>query len=294
MKTAIIVDSTGGLSEEMLDLPNVFCVNLSIRFENGDIYYDTSDQKEIEGFYKQLPKEDVIPLTSQPEPSQYIEILDEIVEEGFENAIFIMLSANLSGTFQTAKMIGADYEDKLNLYYLDTTGTSYLIDQLARDILKELEENPDVDLDQLVEDSRWRAQKANIYVVVEDLHYLVKGGRLNVASAVIGSLLSVKAILKIGEDGRVVPFERVRTRKKVKARYLELMEEEYNRFNGEVDLFFAHSDDEAFMNEMIEAARIKFPDIKIRSGYLTPIIGVHAGRGALGFGMLPKRNLERL
>lgn len=293
MKTAIIVDSTGGLSEEVLDLPNVFCVNLSIRFENGDIYYDTSDQKEIEGFYKQLPKEDVIPLTSQPEPSQYIEVLDDIVEKGFENAIFIMLSANLSGTFQTAKMIGADYEGRLNLYYIDTTGTSYLIDQLARDILKELEENPDLDLDQLVEDSRWRAQKANIYVVVEDLHYLVKGGRLNVATAVIGSLLSVKAILKIGEDGRVVPFERVRTRKKVKARYLELMEEEYNRFNGEVDLFFAHSDDEAFMNEMIEAARAKFPDINIRSGYLTPIIGVHAGTGALGFGMLPKGNFER-
>jgi len=285
MSTAIIVDSTATLSDELLNHPDVYQVVLKVTFPDGEVFTDTNDERLTKKFYNRMVESDTIPTTSQPEPGQYIKIMDELVKKDYDNVLFIHLSSKLSGTMQTARMVANQYKDKINSYFVDSKGTSFVIENLLLQGQRLLKAGND--LNTIVEKLQWAADHAFIYVMLEDLDNLVKGGRLSKGSALVGSLLNIKPILIIDESGEVKVFEKVRTTKRVYKRYYELIDEAYEKYDGKIDIIFAHGNEENELEKVLNNVKEKYPKLNYRFGFLTPILGTHGGQGAKGLGIVP-------
>jgi len=285
MSTAIIVDSTATLSDELLNHPDVYQVVLKVTFPDGEVFTDTNDERLTKKFYNRMVESDTIPTTSQPEPGQYIKIMDELVKKDYDNVLFIHLSSKLSGTMQTARMVANQYKDKINSYFVDSKGTSFVIENLLLQGQRLLKAGND--LDTTVEKLQWAADRAFIYVMLEDLDNLVKGGRLSKGSALVGGLLNIKPILIIDESGEVKVFEKIRTTKRAYKRYYELIDEAYEKYDGKIDIIFAHGNEENELEKVLNNVKEKYPELNYRFGFLTPILGTHGGQGAKGLGIVP-------
>jgi len=285
MNTAFIVDSTGSLTDELLNHPDVYQVVLKVTFPDGEVFTDTNDEQLTKKFYNRMVESNTIPTTSQPEPGQYIHIMDELVEKNYDNVLFIHLSSKLSGTMQTAQMIANQYKDKINPYFVDSKGTSFIIENLLLQGQRLIRAGND--LDTVVEKLQWSADRAYIYVMLEDLDNLVKGGRLSKGSALVGGLFNIKPILIIDENGEVKMFEKVRTTKRVYKRYYELIDEAYKKYGGKIDVIFAHGNEKKELEKVLNNVKEKYPELNYRFGFLTPILGTHGGQGAKGMGIVP-------
>lgn len=285
MNTAIVVDSTGSLSNDLLNEPYIYQVNLNVTFSDGEIYTDSSSETKAKEFFQKLANSKALPKTSQPEPGQFIEVLDDIKQKGYENVLFIHLSSALSGTLQTAKMLAKEYKNDFNSYFVDSTGTSFVIESLVEQALILLERG--TAMEDVVEKLEWVAKESDIYLVVEDLSYLVKGGRISKGSSMIGNFLNIKPILLVPEEGNIELFEKVRTTKRALKRMNEVLIEKMEKYDGKAKIAFAHANAEKQVLKQIGKLQTKYPDTMYRSGFLTVIIGAHVGEGAIGCAVIP-------
>lgn len=193
MKSAILVDSTSTIPEELQQHPDIYQVTLKITFKDGEVMEDTTEEKEVKYFYNKMVNDATLPLTSQPEPADYYQIMDEIVAKGYDEVYGVFLSSALSGTFQTARMILQEYEDRIKVHLVDTKAVSIIIGHEIKELVRLLEagyisEEILPAMDQMIKESE-------IYLFVDDLNNLVKGGRTKAASAFIGSMLKIYPVL---------------------------------------------------------------------------------------------------
>src|SRR5699024_7825494 len=125
--------------------------------------------------------------TSQPAIGEYIALIEEIIEKGYDQLLCIHLSQTFSGTYQTAKMLIDEYEDQINAHVIDSKGVSLIIGALVEQVLDMVEK--EVPFEEICEKTEWSAQHGTIYLTVSDLDNLAKSGRANKAVAKIGGLL---------------------------------------------------------------------------------------------------------
>lgn len=290
MRSAIIVDSTASLSDELKNHPDVYEVTLSLAFEDGEVLEDTTDEKALKYFYNKMVKSDKLPKTSQPEPADYYHIMDEIVSKGYDEVYGVFLSSKLSGTFQTARMVMQEYQDKLDVHLVDTKAVSIIIAHEVKELIRLLEAGYKADeilpaMDQMIQDSE-------IFVFVEDLNNLVKGGRAKAASAFVGSLLKIFPVLHFEDDGSVEVYEKIRTESKIKKSWIKLYEEAREKFGDRLNLGFAHGDAYEKAAEFEAFFQETYPNEDAVIRFLTPVVGVHGGKGALGMGFLVDADLK--
>lgn len=126
--------------------------------------------------------------------------------------------------------------------------------------------------------------KINIYVLVDTLKYLVKNGRLSATSGFIGTLLKIKPLLKVMEDGSLQAYEKIRTTSKARKRLMEIIESEIKDKKAMVFLAYTNNKEEAeaIKKDLIE----KQNDLEVLVVPLTPVVGAHAGPGTLGVGYI--------
>lgn len=285
MKTAIIVDSVGYLAPEILALPNVFQIELTVNFHDGSVMSDYCTPAELQKFYERLSKESVLPTTSQPQVGKYYELMDQIVEQGYQNVVCIHLSSGISGTYQSAVMVTNEYRDKLNVYCIDSKGASVTMAGLIRATLQliEQDEAPDV----MGEKLTWLAEHSRVYLMVEDLSNLVKGGRLSATSALLGGVLQIRPLLYFDAEGKIVLFEKIRTNKRVYKRWVELAQEAKVNYPKGIDIALAHGN---VYNEVVavkEQLLSEHPELTCYIDALGPVVGTHTGQGAKGFAIIP-------
>lgn len=285
MKSAIVVDSTAGLAQELAGHPDVYQVTLSLNFPDGGTYEDTVEETQVKAFYNQLASSDKLPKTSQPQPSAYIAIFDQLVADGYEEVYMITLSSALSGTLQSAMMIAKDYADKLNIHAIDSKAVSVIMEYMVKATLDYID--ADLAPATIVKKLEWIAERAHIYVMIDDLEALSKGGRVSVASAWLGNMLRIIPVLEFKEDGTVGLHEKIRSYKKVKKRWKELITEAIDTYPNGVLIAFAHGDNEEKALDMQAYIKESFPDNAYRIAYLTPVLGTHGGKGCLGLGIIP-------
>ena len=288
MKSAILVDSTSTLTDELLNNPDIYQVNLQVTSPDGTVFTDTSDKSNIIEFYNKLQSSDDLPTTSQPEPGQFIEQLTKIKEQGYDQVFFIHLSKELSGTMQTAQMMAKEFEDDFDSCFIDSQSTSVIMKELVEKCLVLLEKGYDADT--IVEKLNWVAEETKVFVAIENLENLIKGGRLSRTSGMIGNLLKIKPILLL--DKTVEVYEKVRTSKRMIKRMRELIDEEYERFNGDCDFFFAHGNVEDEILDLMNQVKEKYPEQKYYQDLLTPILGTHGGTGCKGIAVIPHIKLD--
>ena len=285
MKSAVIVDSTAYLSEEWLaQHPHVYQIDLSVTFHNGDVFCDTSNPQLLHDFYTRLKNEAQLPTTSQPQPGEYMALLDQLVAQGYETIYCIHLSSQISGTYQTACMLMEDYQDRLKTYVIDSGSSCMVMAELVQRALTWFEAGvePDVIYQRLV----WSAEHADIYLMVEDLNNLAKGGRLSSASALLGGLLQIRPLLHF-DQGQIVLSEKIRTTKKVLKRMVDLIEEWEMRYPQGVAIGIGNIEAREEMQLLVEMIAERYPNLEVRQSQIGPVVGTHTGIGTKGIGIIP-------
>ena len=261
-------------------------MDLLVHFSDGTDLYDSADPQAVSDFYQRLKTSDNLPTTSQPQPAAYYELMDQLVLEDYEVVYAIHLSAGISGTYQTSYMILNEYQDRLDVHCIDSKGAGIMVELLVRSLLEMLAAgvDPAVAAQELV----YQADQSEVYLMVEDLNNLAKGGRLSNTGAVLGSLLRVRPLLKFDEAGKIVLFEKIRTNKRVYQRWLELARDFQDRHEQGLTIGFLSANDSEGIEEVRHLFQEEFPEVATYVGICGPVIGTHVGEGCKAVGFIPR------
>ena len=271
--TAIVLDSTADCPDPQARHPNWRMVPLYVRFGDEALreYVDITPEE----FYRRLRESPEPPKSSQPTPADFAAVYEELA--AYERIVAVLLSAKLSGTFESARLAAESSGRDVTLVDSGVIcgGAVILADALQRRLERGTTEE---ELLAVVE--RFKETRGLLFTV-ETLEYLVRGGRVGKASGLAGQLLNVKPILHF-DDGEVAPLKRVRGRAKALAEF-EAMFLEATEDSPDLHVGVGHADapdDAAKLVERIRAARPAASlDIVTTLG---PVIGTHGGPGTLG------------
>lgn len=276
MKTVVVTDSTAYIPKEIRDKLNIRMVPLSVVFGN-ETYREEIDINTIE-FYDKIRNERALPKTSQPALGDFVKTFEELSKE-YDAVISIHLSSGISGTLAGAKQAGEMVEE-IEVYTFDSE-ISCMVQGFY--VLRAAEmAQAGVHPDEILKELNVMKETTRAYFMVDNLDHLHRGGRLNGFERVIGSVLQVKPILHF-ENKVIVPYEKVRTRKKAMKRIADMLQEDANKYAKlQATIIHANNEQEAitWKNEL-EAL---LPNVQFTISYFGPVIGTHLGEGSMGLG----------
>ncbi|WHZ04513.1 DegV family protein [Neobacillus sp. YX16] len=284
MPVKILADSACDLPKDFYSNHNVTLFPLKVQV-NGQEYEDvkTIDPKAV---YDAIRSGDV-PKTSQVSPLLFEEVFTKMAENN-EDGIYIAFSSALSGTYQTSVMILDQVKENypnFNLTIVDTKCASLGFGLVVKEAARLAAEN--VSKDEILKDVLFRSQHMEQLFTVEDLDYLARGGRVSKASAFLGGLLNIKPILNV-EDGKLVPIEKIRGKKKVYRRIVELMKERGENFSNQI-IGISHADSEETLEEVQTLIMEELHPKDIFTSSIGSAVGAHTGPGAIAIFFLNKQ-----
>lgn len=281
MRTAVITDSTAYLTPEERASFNIKMIPLSVNLL-GESYEEEVNLTATE-FYDKVRGAHEFPKTTQPPIGKFVELFEELSKD-YDEVVCVHLSSGISGTFQGAIQAGEMVED-IDVHAFDTeiscavqglyaikAGEMALQGATAQEILYTLNE---------------MQQTIRGYFIVDDLTHLQRGGRLSSAAALIGGLLQVKPILHF-VDKKIVPFEKIRTRKKALKRAEDLLAADAKKYKS-IDAVVIHGNCLAEAEEWCAYLAATYPSVNFKISYFGPVIGTHLGEGAMGLGWVEKK-----
>lgn len=284
MKTAVVTDSNSGIFVEEGRKLGVHVIPMPVIVE-GKTYYEGMNLTH-EAFYQILSEHKEV-STFQPTPGDVMDVWEDLLFDGYEEILYIPMSSGLSSSCQTAKMLAKEYEGKVHV--VDNHRISVTQRQSVQDALTLVEKGYGAkDIKGILEKTVY---ESIIYVGVETLEYLKKGGRVTPAGAAMSSLLNIKPLLII-EGERLDAFAKVRGTKNCKKRLLEEMKKSADKFKeggteirvGVAGSFVDSEQDQEWMDMASEL----FSEEEINYDPLTFSIGCHVGPGAFGMGISKK------
>jgi len=282
-KVGIATDSHSGIPQDRAEQLGVRVLPMPFYVDEECYYEDVSITREQ--FFEYL-KEDKKVSTSQPSPEAVMEFWREGLKD-YEQIVYIPMSSGLSGSCYTAMALAQDEEFEDKVFVVDN---GHIATPLHRSILDALEMAEEglgaAQIKQILEAER---ENMSIYIAVETLENLKKGGRISPATAALGSLLNIKPILKLGTEV-LDTYKKSRGMKKAKKEMIEAMQHDFETTfreyyeKGEVYLMAASSADEETTQAWVEEIKAAFPGMEVMCDYLTLGISCHTGEGALGIG----------
>ena len=278
-KIAVITDSNSGITQKQAERYGVVVVPMPFLIA-GETYFEDVTLTH-DAFFARL-QEDVDISTSQPSPETVMEIWDKALETS-EEIVYIPMSSGLSGSCQTAIMLADDYDGKVQV--VDNQRISVTMQQAVMDAKHLAAAGKSAA--QIKEILEKEALESSIYLMVDTLKYLKKGGRITPAAALLGSALNLKPILQIQGD-KLDAYKKVRGVKAAKKNMLEAMKKDVEgRFSdyatkGQLKLHVAYTTDEETAKQWKEEVQNMFPDIAItRMDPLSFSVTCHTGPGVL-------------
>ena len=271
---ALITDSTASLPTELARRYNIHVIPTYV-IVGGKTFLDGVDLAPGE-FYRLLQEAETLPTTSQPSVGDFVELYTELSQEA-EDILSIHLSDQLSATMSSAlaarKEMGA-----VSIYIIDSRSASMGLGFIVLAAARAVEAGKG--LPQVIEAIESLIPRMNVIFVVDTLEYLRRGGRIGGASALIGSILSIKPILYL-KDGRVEVLEKVRTKSRAKERLLEIMAERLGSGRG-VHVAILHADALEEAQVLEDQIVRQFEPVELYVDELNPVVGTHVGPGTIG------------
>ena len=284
MKVAVMTDSNAGIKVDEAKKLGIHLIYTPIII-NDEIFYQEKNITQEE-FYTQLAGGSDI-TTSMPSPGDVIDMWDRLLEEGYDEVVYIPLSSGLSNSCHTAIQLAEDYDGRVQVvddHRISVTMRQSVLDakwmadneKSAKEIKEALEEN---------------AYNSVIFLTVDDLKYLKKGGRVTPAAAALGAVLNIKPVLTT-VGGKFDAVEKVRGMKKSVAKLLDYSEDFMKKLLAEHDIekirvgaagsFGKQEDADAWYNQVKE----RFSDVAdIYYDPLSLVVGTHTGPEAVGIGV---------
>ena len=272
MAVKVVTDSTCDIPAPLLRELGITVVPVYVMF--GDkAYRDRVDISEDE-FYDKLVHDSVHPTTSVPSPKDFADIYNELAKETDE-IVSIHLTSKESGTCNSA-LLARDLVDKrCRVEVVDSQSISMSLGLLVIAAAKEARAG--ASLEQVAELVRRNVPRMHLMILVDTLKYVIKGGRLNKAQGLVGSLLRIRPLLTM-RDGNLLPAGVARTKAKAAERLYEFAK----GFSKVKELAVAYTTDHDEAKSLLDRIRAAFPEA---TSYLTrvgPSLGTHAGPGAMG------------
>ena len=277
-KIAIVTDSNSGITQDegrklgISVLPMPFYINEVMYLEGV-----TLSQEE---FYERLKKDEPI-STSQPNPGEVCGLWDTLLKE-YNEIVHIPMSSGLSASCETAMGLARDYNGKVQV--VDNQRISVTQKQSVMDALTLVQAGKSAaEIREILEAER---RESSIYITLETLKYLKKGGRITPAAAAIGTVLNLKPVLQIQGD-KLDAYSKVRGKKQAKRVMLKDMKEDFDsRFaeyakRGEMCLEMAYTGNQEEAEEFKKEVQEMFPDYEIQMDPLSLSVACHIGHGAL-------------
>ncbi|KQU59859.1 DegV family protein [Rossellomorea marisflavi] len=273
-KIKIVTDSTADLSEDIIKDLEIHVVPLSISIE-GETYLDRVDLSP-EMFLEKMKASDELPKSSQPSAGVFAELYDELGKDG-SKVISIHMTGGMSGTVRSAES-AAEITDT-DVTVVDSRFISRGLGFQVIEAAKLAREGKGVE--EILKAITEIREKTQLYVVVDTLENLVKGGRIGKGKAMIGSLLNIKPIASLA-GGEYTPVAKVRSHTQVvKFLVQQFMEDVKGKTIKGVGL--CHADGLALAQNLKTKIAEKTGYDQFDIGHTTPIISTHTGIGAIGF-----------
>jgi DegV family protein with EDD domain len=283
MNIRIVTDSTSDLPSQTAIEHQIKVVPLKVIF-GQQTYLDGIDL-DIDTFYQKLTNSGHFPSTSQPSPAEFYDVYKPLLADPDTHILSVHLSANLSGTYQSAciakSMLSDDEAARVTI--LDSKFTCYGLGVIVLELARIVSQNGT--LDQCLHRFAQIRSDIRLYFMVDTLEYLQKGGRIGKASAFIGSLLNIKPILTIDDEGFVSPVDRVRGQKNALQKLMEKLKSDFQ--DQPVHVQILHSQALSTAEQLATEIRAKFNLRNLEFAPIGPVIGTHVGPGAIAVIMYP-------
>jgi DegV family protein with EDD domain len=281
--TAVITDSTADLTPDQAAAAGIRVAPLTVTF--GSESFQVGVDLTTEQFWDRLLAPGApIPSTAAPSPGTFKAMFEDCLAGGADAIVCTLIGAELSGTFQSATVAASMLPDR-EIHLIDTRSTSMstglpalMASELAAEGLPAAE---------IADRVRARLPDVDLYVAVDTLEYLRKGGRLSAAKSVVGNILSVKPLITV-RDGTVVLTERQRSRAKARARVIELIAAHPVERLAIVHTPTSTPDEVQAFRDALVAALPDLPASAITVGLLGASTGPHLGPDLMGACFLAK------
>lgn len=275
--TKIIVDSTCDLPKHIIEKYDIKVLPLRV-YLNGKEFWDKVTIK-VEEVYKAM-KNGILPKTSLPSPTETYDLFKEYASKGTD-FIFYSFSSKLSSTYHTTAMIIKELKEQypnVKMEIIDTKagaiGSGLITLQGAKLAHK------GISFDKIVKASKEYTKHIEHIFTINDLSWLLKGGRINKSQAIIGNLLNIKPILHV-EDGKMEVIEKIRGRKKSLNRVVDIVQERIKEFPNQI-IGISHADDLETALEIKDMIIKRIGNNKIIIEKIGSVLGSHLGIGGVG------------
>ena len=279
MKTAVMTDTNSGIMKAEADSMGIFLIPMPVIIDD-ETHYEGIDLTE-DSFYGSLTGGQNV-STSQPSPGDLMDLWDDILEQGYDEIIHIPMSSGLSASCSTAISLSDDYDGKVqvvNNQRISVTMRQSVIDAKA---LADKGMNAG-EIKNILEKHK---MDSSIYITLETLKYLKKGGRITPAAAAIGTMLKLNPVLQI-QGEKLDAFAKARGKASAKKIMLKAMKDDCeNRFKdyaaeAKLHMEVAYTGNEEEAKEWAEAVKEAFPEYDFHMDPLSLSVACHIGYGSL-------------
>ena len=283
MDFQIVTDSSCNLVEEMIDEFELQILPLTFMVDGEDTVYQSylkGERTDLSQFYAMM-REGKVFKTSLPNLVEAESLFRGILDEG-RDVLYLGFSSGLSGTYEAVGMLldqlKADYPDR-KIYSVDTLAASGGQGLLVWHAVQHARAGESIEqVRDWVEDNKLHLAH---WFTVDDLMFLFRGGRVSKTAAWAGTLLNIKPVLHVDDEGHLIPMEKVRGRKKSLGALVDHMAASANQPVSEQRVFITHGDcieDAEYVASLVKE-RFGVKDVVIN--YVDPVIGVHSGPGTM-------------
>lgn len=276
-KIAVVTDSNSGITQKQAQEMGLYVLPMPFMI-NNETYFEDITLSQAE-FYERLASgADVV--TSQPSPDSVMKLWDELLQT-YDEIVHIPMSSGLSGSCQSALMLAADYEGRVQV--VNNQRISVTQRQSALDAMELADKGMDAaQIKQFLEDDKFNS---SIYIMLDTLYYLKKGGRITPAAAALGTILRLKPVLTIQGD-KLDAFAKARTVSQGKTIMINAIRNDMEKRFGGVNkdniwLQIAYTYDLDAATQLRDEVAAQFPGFAIHMDPLSLSIACHIGPGSL-------------
>ena len=282
MSIKIITDTSADLPASLAEQHNIEIIPINVMF--GNETYKDGVTISGEEFNHKMFVEGQIPQTSQPSPADFLNIYEKLIEAG-HSILSIHVSSKLSGTCNSAEQAADSFSmsPEQGIKVVDSLKGSVPITLGVLATAEHLANNPDISLEDLASYAETTLRRTTVYVALNTLEYLQRGGRIGKASALLGTMLRIKPILSL-EDGEVVPIAKCRSLNQSLEKMSSLIAEQGKLTSAALIYNTDPETKDAFKSQLIAA----YPGLELVETTFGPSIGSYVGPNAIGVATLPE------
>lgn len=271
----IVTDSSADLPSSYLKEHGIVLMSLSYTYD-GEHFY-SNDEETAKSFYDKI-RNGSMPTTSQVNPDEAAKVINSALDIS-KNVLCLSFSSGLSGTYNSTRIAAemiSDERDDVNIVVIDTVAASLGQGLLVHKAVCMKEAGKSMD-----EIAQWVEENKNhiVHIVtVSDLFHLYRGGRVKKAAAVVGTMINLKPILNVDNEGKLNNIKNARGRKKALSTLIDYMDEHMGSYKDSNDIvFISHSDAEEDAKAVADTIKEKFGIENFLINPIGPVIGSHTG-----------------